>query len=112
MPTASSPCRWCSTTPTPTPTRTSASWSPASRARPSCPDRRNRGGAPRDGAPPPRPADGGHATLEQNDAAVAESDQPDRPPLLDVRDVTVRFGGVTALSELTFAIREGDICGL
>jgi branched-chain amino acid transport system ATP-binding protein len=33
-------------------------------------------------------------------------------PLLDVRDVTVRFGGVVALDRLSFEIREGDICGL
>jgi branched-chain amino acid transport system ATP-binding protein len=32
--------------------------------------------------------------------------------LLDVRDVTVRFGGVVALDELSFGIQEGDICGL
>jgi branched-chain amino acid transport system ATP-binding protein len=33
-------------------------------------------------------------------------------PLLDVREVTVRFGGVVALDRLSFTIREGDICGL
>jgi len=33
-------------------------------------------------------------------------------PLLDVREVTVRFGGVVALDGLSFGIREGDICGL
>jgi branched-chain amino acid transport system ATP-binding protein len=32
--------------------------------------------------------------------------------LLDVREVTVRFGGVVALDALSFGIREGDICGL
>jgi branched-chain amino acid transport system ATP-binding protein len=32
--------------------------------------------------------------------------------LLEVRDVTVRFGGVVALDDLSFEIREGDICGL
>ena len=32
--------------------------------------------------------------------------------LLDVRDVTVRFGGITALDGLSFAIEEGQICGL
>jgi branched-chain amino acid transport system ATP-binding protein len=32
--------------------------------------------------------------------------------LLEVRDVTVRFGGVVALDSLTFTIREGDICAL
>ena len=34
------------------------------------------------------------------------------PPLLEVRDVTVRFGGVVALDELSFGIQEGAICGL
>ena len=33
-------------------------------------------------------------------------------PLLDVRDVTVRFGGITALDGLSFGIDEGQICGL
>ncbi|MBA2280596.1 MAG: ABC transporter ATP-binding protein [Acidimicrobiia bacterium] len=33
-------------------------------------------------------------------------------PLLDVSDVTVRFGGITALSGLTFDIAPGQICGL
>jgi branched-chain amino acid transport system ATP-binding protein len=33
-------------------------------------------------------------------------------PLLDVRDVTVRFGGIVALDRLTFDIEEGQICGL
>ena len=32
--------------------------------------------------------------------------------LLEVKDVTVRFGGVVALDALTFSIREGDICAL
>jgi branched-chain amino acid transport system ATP-binding protein len=34
------------------------------------------------------------------------------PPLLDVREVTVRFGGVVALDALSFGIGEGQICGL
>jgi branched-chain amino acid transport system ATP-binding protein len=34
------------------------------------------------------------------------------PPLLAVREVTVRFGGVVALDELSFDIQEGNICGL
>jgi len=33
-------------------------------------------------------------------------------PLLDVQDVTVRFGGVVALDGLSFGIDEGHICGL
>jgi len=32
--------------------------------------------------------------------------------LLDVQDITVRFGGITALSDLSFTIEEGQICGL
>jgi branched-chain amino acid transport system ATP-binding protein len=32
--------------------------------------------------------------------------------LLDVRDVTVRFGGIVALDELSFDIDAGQICGL
>ena len=32
--------------------------------------------------------------------------------LLDVQDITVRFGGITALSDLSFTIDEGQICGL
>jgi branched-chain amino acid transport system ATP-binding protein len=37
---------------------------------------------------------------------------PPAEALLDVRDVTVRFGGVVALDGLSFGIREGNICGL
>jgi branched-chain amino acid transport system ATP-binding protein len=32
--------------------------------------------------------------------------------LLDVRDITVRFGGIIALNALSFTIDEGQICGL
>jgi branched-chain amino acid transport system ATP-binding protein len=32
--------------------------------------------------------------------------------LLDVREITVRFGGLTALDELSFTIDEREICGL
>lgn len=32
--------------------------------------------------------------------------------VLDVRDVTVRFGGIVALDGLAFSIEEGHICGL
>jgi branched-chain amino acid transport system ATP-binding protein len=44
---------------------------------------------------------------------VADSTNPtEARPLLEARDVTVRFGGVVALDELSFGIREGAICGL
>jgi branched-chain amino acid transport system ATP-binding protein len=32
--------------------------------------------------------------------------------LLEVKDVSVRFGGIVALSDLTFAVQPGEICGL
>jgi len=32
--------------------------------------------------------------------------------LLDVRDLTVRFGGLTALSDVTFSVAEGAVHGL
>ena len=32
--------------------------------------------------------------------------------LLDVQDITVRFGGIVALDELSFTIDEGQVCGL
>ena len=34
------------------------------------------------------------------------------PSLLDVREVSVRFGGVVALDELSFSVDENQICGL
>src|SRR6185312_14934741 len=33
-------------------------------------------------------------------------------PLLDVRSVTVRFGGITALDAVSFAVQRGHIAGL
>ncbi|HVC53498.1 MAG TPA: ABC transporter ATP-binding protein [Stellaceae bacterium] len=35
-----------------------------------------------------------------------------RPPLLEVRDVALRFGGIVALDGISFAIEEGQILGL
>jgi branched-chain amino acid transport system ATP-binding protein len=32
--------------------------------------------------------------------------------MLDVRDISVRFGGIVALSDLSFGIERGQICGL
>ena len=32
--------------------------------------------------------------------------------MLDVSDITVRFGGIVALDGLSFTIDEGQICGL
>src|SRR5215208_3547987 len=39
-------------------------------------------------------------------------DRGDGVPLLDAREITVRFGGIVALQDLTFAIEQGQICGL
>ncbi|MBL8363264.1 MAG: ABC transporter ATP-binding protein [Rubrivivax sp.] len=36
----------------------------------------------------------------------------DRTPLLSVRGVTVRFGGVVALDDVSFDVQRGQICGL
>ena len=34
------------------------------------------------------------------------------PPLLEIDRVTLRFGGVTALEEVSFTVASGEICGL
>ncbi|MFL6691472.1 MAG: ATP-binding cassette domain-containing protein, partial [Ramlibacter sp.] len=35
-----------------------------------------------------------------------------RQPLLEVRGITVRFGGITALDGVTFAVQPGTVAGL
>jgi branched-chain amino acid transport system ATP-binding protein len=37
---------------------------------------------------------------------------PDRAPILEVKGITKRFGGLVALSEVSFAINKGEIYGL
>jgi branched-chain amino acid transport system ATP-binding protein len=37
---------------------------------------------------------------------------PHTPPILEVRDVTVRFGGITALNGMSFDVAAGEIHGL
>ena len=45
--------------------------------------------------------------------AVAPQEEETRvKPLMQVRGVTVRFGGITALDGVTFDVNEGEICGL
>jgi ABC-type branched-subunit amino acid transport system ATPase component len=34
------------------------------------------------------------------------------PPLLQLDGVSIRFGGLTALSDVNFAVEEGELCGL
>ncbi|WAL63403.1 ABC transporter ATP-binding protein [Amycolatopsis cynarae] len=63
-----------------------------------------------------------HMTPEQraeHEAEVAEVVAPDREievevgeTLLEMRDVTLRFGGLTALDGVSFGIRRGEILGL
>ena len=48
--------------------------------------------------------------LEEADASVHRRRR--RSPLLQVDDATLRFGGLTALDNVSFEIREGEILGL
>jgi branched-chain amino acid transport system ATP-binding protein len=50
-----------------------------------------------------------HSSLRGDDIGAIRGE---RVPLLDVREITVRFGGIVALQELSFAIEQGQICGL
>ncbi|GAA1977219.1 ABC transporter ATP-binding protein [Amycolatopsis minnesotensis] len=77
---------------------------------------------------PDVPAEGGlvaeleqmtEAELAEHQAEVAEAVAPDREiqaevgqTLLEVDDVTVRFGGLVALDAVSFSIRRGEILGL
>ena len=45
-------------------------------------------------------------------AAMLASDAAQRAPLLEIRDIAVRFGGIVALDGVSFAIEEGEILGL
>src|SRR5262249_42047299 len=42
----------------------------------------------------------------------ASSDVANRPPLLRIRGVTVRFGAIVALNEVSFDVHSGEILGL
>ncbi|ASR37175.1 ABC transporter ATP-binding protein [Prauserella marina] len=57
--------------------------------------------------------------LAEHEAEVAEVVAPEREiavdvgeTLLEIEDLTVRFGGLTALDSVSFGIRRGDILGL
>jgi ABC-type branched-subunit amino acid transport system ATPase component/ABC-type branched-subunit amino acid transport system permease subunit len=39
-------------------------------------------------------------------------ERPDAAPMLQVRDVTIRFGGVVANNAVSYEVRPGEICGL
>src|SRR5215203_3863747 len=52
--------------------------------------------------------------MGEPDARRGATDRPGDavPDLLAVRDLTVRFGGVTALDRVSFAVPGGQVCGL
>lgn len=45
-------------------------------------------------------------------AQDSSSPVPDAPPLLDVQGLTLRFGGVTAVDDLSFAVRRDEIMSI
>ncbi|MEQ9044258.1 MAG: ABC transporter ATP-binding protein [Sneathiellaceae bacterium] len=52
---------------------------------------------------------GGTAASAAGTAAPEAARRPIGPPILEVRDITLRFGGVTAIRGISFDIREGEI---
>jgi branched-chain amino acid transport system ATP-binding protein len=68
---------------------------------------------------PPDASTNGHhapgATASWETEAIAPVELPPRPrrrPLIEVAGVTVRFGGLTAVSGFSMSVREGEIVGL
>ena len=61
---------------------------------------------------PPRAEGGRRPTEKERPTTSDTSSTTERGALLDVREVTVRFGGVVALDGLSFSIEEGQICAL
>jgi ABC-type branched-subunit amino acid transport system ATPase component/branched-subunit amino acid ABC-type transport system permease component len=57
-----------------------------------------------DGSPAPR--------LETGDLPPAWTPQPDAPPALSLQDVTVRYGGVVAVDQVSLDVPAGSIVGL
>jgi branched-chain amino acid transport system ATP-binding protein len=45
-------------------------------------------------------------------APALPPDRDDRAPLVQARDITVRFGGLTAVADASLVVREGEIVGL
>ena len=69
---------------------------------------------PRPAAVAAEPAAAGGALVASDaaDAAVTPLADRARTPLLEVRDLTVRYGGVVAVNAVSFAVEEGQIVGL
>jgi branched-chain amino acid transport system permease protein len=55
---------------------------------------------------------GGTAPTPEPDDVVLPSDRNDRNVLVRAQNVTVRFGGLTAVNDVTLEVREGEIVGL
>ena len=51
-------------------------------------------------------------TQQAGDLATGASDSATATRILEVDNVTLRFGGVVALNEVSFHINEGEILGL
>ena len=63
----------------------------------------------------PPPAQRGAAARRLAEYAAArgrKTQRPDAAPMLEVRDVTIRFGGVVANDAISYEVRPGEICGL
>ena len=75
-----------------------------------------------EGAPPPvsgaqESASGEAASAAERLASYTASrgerqERPDATPMLEVRDVMIRFGGVVANDGVSYEVRPGEICGL
>ncbi|WP_328552595.1 MULTISPECIES: ABC transporter ATP-binding protein [unclassified Streptomyces] len=62
--------------------------------------------------PAPTPVPGKDAGREVRDTAADPVTAPSDVPTLDVRDVTVRFAGLTALDAVSFTVRPGTVHAL
>ena len=45
-------------------------------------------------------------------APVSDSGRPAAPPALSLESITVRFGGITAVSDVSLQVGAGEVCGL
>ncbi len=53
-----------------------------------------------------------HKSPEQDSQTMGDTSKPNSSPLLSVRGVTVRFGGIVALDGVSFDVNKGQVCGL
>ena len=72
------------------------------------------------GGPPPISGAQQEAAMPSSSSRLAaytsargqRMERPDAAPMLEVRDVTIRFGGVVANNNISYEVRPGEICGL